>query len=471
MCLARIESQLNATISRFQKKMIDIYENQHMLKAYLNSPISRTKRVAASSIAIAIGLLDVAVTTGNFFYHEHRINLLREKIDQIDAMVSDMRSVVGKLVSNQEYLVHEGEIVGIQRNILLRYFNTLHFVHSCDVAQMGIHAEIMQIESRFQSLYRALLSNRLTEEVIALEAVEKLTMARNFDDTVYRVSPIHLYSLSRLSVQSFSPQDITFVVSYPVISLKPTFKQVALLEASGQMIVPRGSMHDNFRFLIPMNLTLDDLPKNTDMIRSVDTCITSSHLVACHAHSVLPHDSQLCLESILTNSSHSCLSPPNEKDVSLAYGRRGVLIETQKAAEIFLSSTNEVLLEVEGHQCVYSQRRPDLSLRQGGSVLKIYKQPFASHLISSLFVNVTFDHKAIKNFSLPAIKNPGTFQNITFDSNDQWWRHFEHPWKALCFVFAVSGAIVILVIVCKCVLFCHGRKFVSPGIDGGIFGQ
>ena len=295
-CLARIERQMNATVSRFQKKLINIHQHQDFLKTFLKYK-GFNKRASAASIAIAISLLDLTVTTGSFFYNEYRLHVLREKIEKIDAMVLDNRNALETMVSNQEYFLHEGEIIGLQRNLLLQHFNSLINMHSCDVLSIGIRSEILQMESLFQALCRALLENKLTEDVISLNALEHMTMSRNFDNTLYRVSPIHLYSLSKLSLHSYSPNDITFVVSFPVISQTPIFRQVALLEASGQMLVPRGSMYDNFRFLMPLNVTFDNLTKHMDSFRSMDTCIKSSYMVACHVNSDLHQETKACLKA------------------------------------------------------------------------------------------------------------------------------------------------------------------------------
>ena len=474
-CLTRIEKKINATVKNFKSKLENIHDNQALLQLYLDNPHLISKRDSTGSIAIALSLIDLIATSASYFYTDFRLRSLRTKIDEMDELLQSLRSDETTFANNQEYLFREGKILGIQKNILLNHFNELAKIHSCDVIALGIKDDLSVLEMKFNGISRALLRNELTEDVIDMISLEKLTMAKQFSNTIYRVSPIHLYSLAKLALHSVSGNDATFIISYPVISKKPIFKRITLLETSTKLLIPRDGISKNPKFLVPLDLPLNETANSLHRIRNGDTCINVRNLIACNPQSKPPLTSLNCLKNALMEKKGSyCSSEGPVENLSLDYGKFGVLIETQGDGTIFDSVTNEILLDVKNHKCTYFENSQNLALSQGKFIKEIFPVPLQFLAHNSLAPNsLHYLSKTVQNFSLPIMKNPITFKNVTLTHVPLFLHYLKNPYVAVCIIATMLTIIVLAITICKCCPKCQDRpggnwNFNMGGaVDGG----
>ena len=453
-CLARIEQKINATVKRFKQNLENIHDNQALLRLYIDNPHLMNKRDSTGSIAIALSLIDLVATSASYFYNDYCLRSLRTKIDEMDEVIQSLRADENTFVNNQEYLFREGKILGIQKNILLNHFNELAKIHSCDVIALGLQNELSAMKTKFTQLNTALLKNELTEDVIDLLSLEQLTMAKQFRNTIYRVSPIHLYSLAKLALHSVSDKDVTFIISYPVISRKPMFKRITLLETSKKLLLPRNRMSKNFKFLMPSDMHLNETAHSLNKICNGDTCFKIRHLIACNPNLKPPSSSINCLKNaLLEKRNNFCSSETPFKSLSLDYGKYGVLMETRGDGTVFNSITDEILLDIEDHKCTYLENGQNLAIEQGKSVQEIFPLPLQFQAQNSLVSDsLKYLSQQIQNFSLPELKNPKTYRNITLDHVPSFLHHLKDPFVASTIMATMLAFVVIPIKMYKC---CH----------------
>ena len=463
-CMAKVENRLNRTIANFKNDITSIAEDEQMLRVYLEHTSSLVKRSATGAVAIALGIVDLVATGASYFYTDYQIRILREKLSEIDEMVSEMIADKIILKENQDFLFKEGKILGVNENLLIGHFNNLQRIHACDFLTVQMETDIARINDKLYRLKRSVLKNELSSDVLDIKTLERITTMSSFRDTVYILAPLELYRKAKLSIYSVNDEGVTFVVSYPEIGRTPVFKVASVLETSKHLLVPRNS-DVNFRFLLPFNASLDKLNITETPPRSVESCIHVSSYMACHPFSVFPTRTQDCIESLFSKSDSSCFGRKIESSLGLSYGKSGVLVETKEHSDILDAKTGQIMRRLSGHLCTYAKDYKNLAIRIGKVVTPIFRNHLVINGKTDLSTRkIEFHSKTIQNVSLPEFKNPHTFRNLTQSHKRSIFHYLENPW--------VSGTIIAMFI-CSAIIFslvmiCVSRSCERGGTNVGV---
>ena len=464
-CFGKIDMVVNKTIDGFRKEIISIAKDEIMMKVYFRKTGILVKRAAVSAVALAISVVDLIATGASYFYQDWQLRVLREKLMSIDEMVQDMVSDRDILKGNQDYLFKEGKILGVNENLLVGHFNQLQRLHSCDVVRLKLEAEISKVNDKLYRLKSAILRREFNHNVLGLEALRKLTLMDSFRDTIYIMAPLELYRRAKLTIYNATEEGVTFIVSYPDIGRTPVHKIVSLLETSPSHLFPRDS-NLHFQFLLPIDTSLSTLNLTNTVPHSTDSCIRLNGIMACHALSVLPSKTLECLDSLFSQKGDkSCFGGIVTKTLALAYGEKGVLVETRGESDILDAKTGQIKRRLKGHVCTYAENHQDLAIRFGTVVTPIFKDHLvvnADNFFSTKTLN--FQSKTVENVSLPEVENPFSYRNLTYSRSKSLLHYLENPY--------VSGAIVTvficLAIVFSLVTYCVSRCCTSGGTTVGV---
>ena len=304
-----------------------------------------------------------------------------------------------------------------------------------------------------------------------------MTRATTFDHTLYRVAPIHFYSLSKMSIQSVTDKSITFVIMYPIISHDPIFQEVALIETSENMLVSRNDLSKNFRFLIPTDVKLADAKDAINEIRSSDTCIRKHNLVACHRNVIPPTNTLNCLDSVLNErKTGSCFAKSDPSRFFVSYGKAGALVQSRETGQIINLDNGRVLHTLHGNKCTYVPKKQNLGIKMGSETLNLYPKSQVVDIKTARSRPIRISSKTPRNFSLPNIPNPKSFHNVTSFRNDlSALRYLKNPFVATCVIVSFIGITVMCVICYLCLSKCCNRNGSSVnvfnGVDGGMLNR
>ena len=452
-CLDLIGKKLNDTVESFRSNVLDIQYQKEMLNEYLFDSKTASRR-NAGGIAVAIGLLDMVATGATFFYNDYRIKALQTKLADMNEYLSKINDERTHFVNNQEYLFKEGEIMGLHRDLITNQLNKLSFVHSCDVLYLNFDLEMIKLESTLNRIVQALLSGRLTTDIIDLDTVSKLTFRPYFYDSIYNISPNHLYSLSKLSLHSHEGNKLTFMVAYPYISRNQEWKRVNVLETSHKLLINRNDISRHVHFLLPSNVSIDNFTMS--QVRNGENCFKNSNLLVCEPNSVLTAHSMSCLKSIILNeSSKNCFTESTKSDFSFDYGSNGILIETKKGGKLLNLTTGRTIKDFFGHGCIYVEKKRDLGFSSNGFKMELF--PESMLLKSKLFFRkniLKFHSKVVKNFTLPTVNNPISFRNISFMEPESFLNVLSQPLIATCLIVITIGCMTFCIIGYLCISKC-----------------
>ena len=471
-CLSRMEKRLNLTMAAFREKVMLYQGSSDMLEVYIKHPNLHEKRSAAG-VAIALSIFDLVLTGVNYVYTDYRIGQLKEKIMELDEAVNGLMSEQGVLSNNQDFLYEEGKLFGLKNNLLVDHVNSIEKIHSCDLLFLNFENRVLKLEMYLERVLDAIVNNKLTREVINFETLERLTLHDRFYDSLYRVSPMHLYKLAKIHLHSFSADKVTFILSYPVINRKFLSKTVNVLGTAESFLVNPGTEKKNFRFLVPKEMNIDAI--DLSAIKSADGCLDTEGILACQNDALLSKYSLNCIELLIHgNTSKYCFRPEGE-ELSLSYGQHGVLISSSSLGVVYDFKTNEILEDLEGNSCTYLRKNQDLMLKTEGVEFELFQPPL---VWGSKFVMQSNDNEAAfkkhENLSLPEDKNPVTYNDRTGVASQKFMlfalTRLSDPWTAASVIMiCVSIPVTCIAFFCCISKFCRsGNVNVNVGVDGGM---
>ena len=475
-CLTKIENRWGQSVDFLIKRLRDIEDHQTYLALYLKYP-SRYNKRSANNFAVALSLLDMVATGAAYFYTDYRLRELKQKLSDMEERLEQIMMDERSFTQNQQFLFKEDEILGIHRNLIVEQVNRLEETHSCDVLTMKLDEQITKMEIYFDRLVEAAMINRLSHYVLDLDTLTHMTRAKGFDDTVYRVAPIHLYSLSQMSIHTVTDKSVTFVITYPIISNDPAFQEVALIETSHNMLVSRNDLSKNFRFLIPTNVQLQNAKNAIQDIRSSDACIRKHNLVACQKNVIPPPNTLKCLDSVLNGrETGSCFAKGDPTRFFVSYGKIGALIQSRETGQIMNLDNGKVLHNLNGNKCTYVPKRQNLGIKMGSEVLNLYPKSQEIDIKTARARPIRISSKTPKNFSLPHIPNPKVFKNVTsFRNGFSPLSYLKDPLVATCIIVSFIGITIMCVIGYLCFSKCCVRNGsnvnVFNGVDGGMLNR
>ena len=284
MRLFRVLEILVVYIAR-EKAMLSAYLNEsHMMK----KDVGRKRSVGG--VALALSIFNLIVHGASYAYTDYRLGELRRRLDELDEAINGILTEQRFFQNNQDFLYNEGKVMAVQRKIVVDYINGLEVIHSCELENLNFEDKILRLEIFLDRLIDAILGTKLTRDLIDVVTLSKLTMDYRFHNTLYRVSPLDLYSLSNVYMHSYSETQLTFVVTYPVIGRYHTQKLINLLETSGNMIFYKVKPDLHFQFLMPHDVPIEKM--NLSEIGDPNACLKTERFTACQSDAILLRQSE-----------------------------------------------------------------------------------------------------------------------------------------------------------------------------------
>ena len=469
-CLTSIELKLNQTIENFRKNILDLQYSKEMLDIYLYNPEVLSRR-SVGGVAVAISILDLIATGATYFYTDYRIRALKTRFGEMNELLTEMNDEKLVFSKNQEYLFKEGKIMGLHRDLITDHINQLAQMHSCEVLYLNFEMELFKLQVTLDKIVQALLTGRLTTDIISLDALTELTFKPYFYNSIYNFSPTHLYSLSKLSLHSLSGTKLTFMLSFPFVSRNQNFKRINILETSQKLLINRHDFSNHVHFLLPYNVSLNNF--SISQIRSGENCFYSGDLLICEPNSILPAHSSHCIKSLILNEkTENCFGNGIQTDLSFSYGTNGVLIDTKKGGRLLDISTRRVIKSFVGHRCIYVKKKRNVAFVVEGNKKELFPDTVAFNSRALVKSNaLIFRSKRIKNITLPTLHNPFSFKNVTFlKKSGSVLDILKEPLVATCLIIFVIGAMTFCIICYLCVSRCckQSDSNVNLNFRGGI---
>ena len=487
-CLKRMEKRINATVSSFRNRVVYIAREKAMLSAYLNESHMMKKDVgrkrSVGGVALALSIFNLIVHGASYAYTDYRLGELRRRLDELDEAINGILTEQRFFQNNQDFLYNEGKVMAVQRKIVVDYINGLEVIHSCELENLNFEDKILRLEIFLDRLIDAILGTKLTRDLIDVVTLSKLTMDYRFHNTLYRVSPLDLYSLSNVYMHSYSETQLTFVVTYPVIGRYHTQKLINLLETSGNMIFYKVKPDLHFQFLMPHDVPIEKM--NLSEIGDPNACLKTERFTACQSDAILPRQSLGCLKLLAFGiKSSSCSHGTRETgDLVLSYGQHGVLAQTDGEGKIYEANSDEVLRVFDGRSCIYLPRSQNLVIEINKVKTNLFPEPLVWNGEAALdMIDAGVHIRSMPNLSVPEYKNPVTYKNDTIRQSERSWNyvlfHLTKPWTLVMIIVVFLSLTAMCVIALCCFMkFCkgsdvnvkmNGNSFAQGGIDGGSF--
>ena len=481
-CLRRIESKLNATLADFRYK-IDMHRRSKLaLEVYVQDPdnreIKQEKRSAAGA-AVALAILDLVVTGVTYVYTDYRINNLKERIYDLDEQINGLIAENGVMANNQNFIYKQNELMGIQKKVIVDYVNKIEYIHSCDLLYVDFENKMLRLELTLKRILNSITHGTLTDDLIDYQTLEQMTSDSRFHSTIYRVSAMEMYKLSKLYLHSVTADKITFILSFPVVSRSFSYKSVNVLSTNANFLHGTGRM-PRYRFLIPK--TMDLMSMNVSMIRDATNCLEIGGVMACQNDATLPNYAYNCVRDLLNgNVSNSCFGTTRQGAIILTYGKHGVLSQTRYMGTIYDSRTYEILWKLNRESCTYVPKDKNLVLESRGIGFELFQKRAVWDVDWKMKLEPRPEIDYIPrhgNLSLPEINNPYVFNDTTSLVSKRFLLTFmsklSNPWVAVT-IITLSLSILIACILITCCLprFCKSsginvnQNFGGHGIDGG----
>ena len=366
--------------------------------------------------------------------------------------------------------------------MLQKRLNELEIVHSCDLLFLNFENKILKLEIFLDRLIDAIVDNELTRDLIDIITLEKLTMEDRFYDTLYRVSPMDLYSLSNLYMHSYSDTRLTFIVTYPVINRVHTMKLINVLETSAKSLLYNSKPKQHFQFLLPHDAPIENF--NLNDVRNANACLKTDRITACQSDAILPRQSMICLKSLVFGKESDFCSNEAESTggLVLSYGKHGVLAQANGKGKIFRKNSDEVLKNFENRSCVYIPKSQNLLIEIDQVETNLFPDPLVWNGKATLgMIDAGVHIRSMPNFSVPEFKNPVIYKNATVrqsgHSLNYVLTHLTKPWTIVMIIVVFICLTAMCVIILCCFLrFCKGSEvnvkmsgnsYRQGGIDGG----
>ena len=141
---------------------------------------------------------------------------------------------------------------------------------------------------------------------MARDALDEITSHDYFKNTIYLVNPSLLYTLANLDLISYKDGVVTFMLSFPFIRRRYDYKSVTLLESPRTLLLHRNNFDKYHKFMLPIELPLNELDTSTTHLRSMKNCIITRSFTACDGNSLLDYEEKMCLHSLMVGVDTHC---------------------------------------------------------------------------------------------------------------------------------------------------------------------
>ena len=478
-CLRRIENRLNATLADFRHK-VDMHRRSTMaLRVYVEDPehrqVMQEKRSAAGA-AVALAILDLVVTGVSYVYTDYRLTALKERIYDLDEQINGLIADNSLMTNNQNFIYKENELMGLQKKIIVDYVNKIEYIHSCDLLYVDFENKMLRLELTLKRILDSITHGKLTDDLIDFHTLERMTLDSRFHSTIYRVSTVQLYKLSKLYLHSITADKVTFILSFPIVSRTYSYRSITVLDTNANFL--RGtSEKEKYRFLIPK--TTDLLSVNMSTIRDATNCLNIDNFMACQNDATLPNYAYHCVQDLLIgNVSDNCFGTTKHGDIQLTYGKHGVLAHTRYMGTIYDVRTYEILWKLDRKSCTYVPKDKNLVLESRGVGFELFQEQMVWDVDWKMKLEPENDRiPRPGNLSLPEGNNPYVFNDTSHATSKRFLLTFmskiENPWVAVTIIIlSLSILITCILIICCIPRFCKSnginvnQHFGGSGIDG-----
>ena len=481
-CLSTIQNQLERTVGQFRDDIDRFYVSARDLLKYKKETLRYENMRDSRSVgaaAMAAAVLGMIITGASHFYNDYRIGQIHDTIAEIEKQIEQLTDSSDIFRNNQEFLVREQKILSLKRKFVYKQFQELQVMHSCDIFHLQVKLELTKIVFDLRRLVDAITTGRLTNDIISIKEMEKITRHASLQDTIYLVHPALLYEYGKIVLRSISGNKVSLYLIFPGIT-RDKMKIVNVLSPDAELRFIHTVPKPNFQFLIPFTLSLSQVNVSLNLVANADTCLVTGNFKACYANSALLASNLYCLKSIFSQGLiSSCYGKSDRKDIKSVLGTHGALMMTRGKGEIFDGSNGETVQYLRGDMCTYVPKRRKLGVVVNGNIRKIYSERLVYNrrggievplggMLSNMFATLS---------PMPNVTNPMEYNDnvVIPGSTYQIFRFLKDPFVLITIIVVVICLAIISVAICQCIaksrssegnIFNVGN---TRATDGGVF--
>ena len=238
----------------------------------------------------------------------------------------------------------------------------LNTVHSCEILTSNFENVIFRFDAHLNNILSVVYDGKLDFKFLDHATLLAITQEKIFDNTIYRIAPSLLYELAKVDFVSYTHSKMNFLVSFPVISLNSEYNLIHILEIPEIVMYSQNLNMEYPSFLLPNNISIENVSSNVDLIRSTENCIKTEFFHACSLNIIVDDP---CLISVISNEKHSCINEHYRDTKSYKYSsqNKGILVQLSDGMEI--RKNNDILFDVQQHNekiCIFLPKSSDLKL-------------------------------------------------------------------------------------------------------------
>ena len=305
-CLKQIEQKANSITNNFLAKIEKLHMANQGIDSYLKNTesylkyISKPKRGAGVTLSIVMALLSMFGTAGTLFYTHNELNLLEKRILTLEDYLLEAKLEHNVLTTNIEYLYQHEEFIGVTKTIMAEHLKNIGEIHSCDILTVSLDSILTKHDNYLNRLYFDIYRGDFTPNMISGSQIVKLMKTSPFfDETIYKASPFSLYELSDIRLIDFNHNMLTFMINFPVITLRPKAKLMYIFNAQNNFMFEDRFLNSEKRFLVPMDINTTNLNSSMKNLYSISNCVRSKRFTFCRKTMTLPPTDIGCIESLL----------------------------------------------------------------------------------------------------------------------------------------------------------------------------
>ena len=419
-CLREMAARINSSLVSFEERVNNFNHLKKRLDMYLTDPefLGKSKRSGAMIFAVMVTMANLFASGANIFMSVAKLQNFENRLDLMSQHIENLESNQHLLQTNIDLLYEKDQFMGLNRNLMVDYMNSISTMHACDMLHVVFESKLVKFDSHLDKILSAIYQGKLDNSLVDLKTLKHVTSQPFFGDTIYKINPSLLYLYSKVEIVSLSNTRLTMMVNYPKITREYVYDQINIIDAQTTNF---GTLPS---FLVPHNLNLTTINTAMDTLRSTDHCIKHPKFTACPDVPLPPG----CVRSFLDDSNvdYCRKTRINLKPFTLNYFRSGALISLMRNSTILDKKTNEILFKPNRSSvalCVFLPKRKDLVLQWPGGKKDLFPSSRINHFVvqpNFRWMSPIKIERPLKNLTLPTFvptvkKAPPISRNVFVD--------------------------------------------------------
>ena len=279
---------------------------------------------------------------------------LRQYVQTLDNLIKSEFQFSDSIAKNTRILFNDTKAVAIRTNIVSTDFLKFRELSSCERFKLISKVERQKMFSKMEGLFNDIISSKLTPRILPIDLLRDIVKdARLIEDTLLELDPLAFYGQSTVSLISANEtsHSIELLLATPKVNKNPTY--VALNVLSTKASVYSNGKPMSLRLRRPSDLFLPiDMIKDAQQfpLKTLNDAKRIKRLNGCHmisgkkvCRNIIPieRDEQICLHSLITNTSSggAChidkTAVDQAPDITVDQGSTGVLISAPATYTIY----------------------------------------------------------------------------------------------------------------------------------------